>query len=98
MIQLWFVGRKEEENIYISILKKIKNYNLEKEALEDIDNSERSCWVIFVNISVTPTTWWKKHLNSKHEGHLICSICESKFSSADYLLASCFNILETVGE
>ena len=29
----------------------------------------------------------KKYVNSKHEGHLTCSICESKFSSADYLLA-----------
>ena len=29
----------------------------------------------------------KKYVNSKHEDHLTCSICESKFSSADYLLA-----------
>ena len=80
-----FSCENEKNNKDISIQakepEKAPNDNVEKEALE----TKLSCPICKYNCKTN--SMMKKHFNSKHEGHLKCSICDSKLSSADSLLA-----------
>ena len=58
------------------------NCNVGKEASDLIENTQEKFSCHLCKYKCKNNNMMKKHFNSKHKDHLICTLCDSKFSSA----------------